>query len=164
VRWRLWVPGKLPGFNEVIQAASTKRAPRAARPAKASGSLYTNMKASWAARVGLEIAVQSARAGDMPERAYFTYLFREENRRRDPSNFTSGGIKIIEDALQEYGFLANDGWHNVLGFASYWVVDPEHVGVTVYADSQRIIPEGEVIALEEELFANGRQRSRVKTG
>jgi hypothetical protein len=64
--------------------------------------------------------------------AYFTYFFTEPNKKRDPSNFTSGAIKLIEDGLQKAGILKNDGWKNVLGISSYWAVDKSCPGVTLY--------------------------------
>ncbi|MBW2675806.1 MAG: hypothetical protein JRD89_20765 [Deltaproteobacteria bacterium] len=69
---------------------------------------------------------------------YFTYFFMEPNKRRDPSNFTSGGIKIIEDALQSAGILKNDGWRNVLGISSYWTVDKDCPGVMLYMTDFRL--------------------------
>lgn len=73
--------------------------------------------------------------------AYFTYFFTEPNRRRDPSNFTSGAIKLIEDGLQKAGILTNDGWRNVLGIASYWKVDKSCPGVMVYLTDYEISTE-----------------------
>jgi len=70
--------------------------------------------------------------------AYFTYIFIEPNKRRDPSNFIAGGIKLIEDGLQEAKILKNDGWKNILGIASYWIMDPECPGVLVLISEHRI--------------------------
>src|SRR4030042_1312982 len=61
----------------------------------------------------------------------FSYLFVEPSKRRDPSNLISGGIKIIEDGLQEAGLLENDGWANVGQISAYWTVNKTRPGVLV---------------------------------
>jgi hypothetical protein len=68
-------------------------------------SKYTDMKAEYGQLVANYAREQQIKP---VEAAYFTYFFMEPNKRRDPSNFTSGGAKIIEDGLQSAGILKND--------------------------------------------------------
>lgn len=99
---QLWIPGRLPGLNEIILASS-----------KRSGkySPYAKLKEQWGGTIAL-----LAHAQNFPRlvgRHDFYYEFLEPNMRRDPSNFIAGGVKIIEDALQLAGLLDGDGWKNV---------------------------------------------------
>jgi hypothetical protein len=63
------------------------------------------------------------------QKGHFSYYFLEPNRRRDPSNFVAGGIKLIEDALQGGLLLTGDGWKNVRSITPFWDVDKENPGV-----------------------------------
>lgn len=124
--YRLWVPGPLPGMNEIIEAKATKFGKgKGWRQADA----YSKMKQVWGERIG-----SLAREQGFPvlQEGHFVYLFREAHRRRDPSNFTAGGHKLIEDGLQQAGFLKNDGWGNVLSIQDKWIVDKARPGVTLF--------------------------------
>lgn len=102
----LTIPARLPGLNEIIDAAAVNR------------FVYRKMKNKWGQTVML-----LARAQGFPpitEPAHFEYEFGEPNRRRDPSNIAAGGIKIIEDALQDAELLPNDSWNWVLSFTAVW--------------------------------------------
>ena len=115
----LWVPGRLPGLNDIIEGG------RGA--GKGTGRAWQHEKRNWEHKIGLLAHVQGLKRFDA---ACFTYLFVEPNKRRDPSNFTAGGVKIIEDALQAF-WVENDGWKHVLGMAKYWLCDPDNPGVFV---------------------------------
>jgi len=65
------------------------------------------------------------------QRVSFVFVWHELHRQRDPDNFTSGGRKIILDALVEAGILANDGWKQIVGWSDQWVVNKEQSGVLV---------------------------------
>lgn len=51
------------------------------------------------------------------------YRFYEPDKRRDKMNIFSFADKVIEDALQEVGVLANDGWKEVLNTTHDFYVD-----------------------------------------
>jgi len=115
---RLWIPGALPGWNELLDAKGT-------RFKGTRKTAYNTLKAR--AQEGI---IYMARAQLRPvTRAHFSYEFHERDRRRDPSNIAGGAIKIIEDALQHAGILKNDGWKCVAGFSVSFVVDKESQGV-----------------------------------
>ena len=108
-------------------------------------SKYSNMKAEYNQLIADLAKNQSLKP---MESAYFTYFFMEPNKRRDPSNFTSGAIKLIEDGLQKAGVLKNDGWNNVLGISTYWTVDELCPGVVVYmTDSIIPVEEAQIMML-----------------
>ena len=64
------------------------------------------------------------------EGRYWGYIFLDLSMRRDPSNIM-GGIKFLEDALQEMGVLKNDGQRDVQGILPIWRVIPGRIGVIV---------------------------------
>lgn len=114
----LWIPGPLPGLNELLDARMrtglTKNGKR--------WNAYSKLKKQWDQRVGMHARSQGFR----PVRsAQFEYVVREPNRRRDPSNIVSGAVKLIEDGLQEAGLLEGDGWKNVLSYRSSWEISDE---------------------------------------
>lgn len=77
------------------------------------------MKREWSVVVGM------VSKGKIQNGAHWTYFHVEPNRRRDPSNFSAGAQKIIEDALQAAGRLEGDGWKHIGGFSHWWAVgDP----------------------------------------
>lgn len=142
---RLWLPGTAPGLNEILDAcvASTGLIKGHKRY-----NAYGQMKATWRDRVCMMARVQKLQP---VECGYFTYLIREPNRRRDPSNIAAGAVKLIEDGLIEAGIIPNDGWACVLGYAPYWVVsDPRHVGVTVFITRRMVLDRADAIWRDEE--------------
>ena len=69
---------------------------------------------------------------------HYVYLFREPNRRRDPSNAIGGGVKIVEDALQAGGYIDGDGWKQIASIQPHWVSCPENPGVSIFWSKTRI--------------------------
>ena len=57
-----------------------------------------------------------------------------KNRRKDPDNISSGGRKIILDALVTAGVLRNDGWKDIEGFSDAFFVDAKDPRVVVQCD------------------------------
>lgn len=123
----LWIPGRLPGLNEIITAKRTKLK-------RGKGDLYSAMKARYGGAV--KLLAQSAQIPEL-EAVHLFYVFVEPNRMRDPSNFVGGGMKIIEDGLQDAGVLANDGWKQILSFEARWFSRVERPGVGVYLSAAK---------------------------
>ena len=116
----LWIPGRLPGWNELLDA-------KGVRFKGTHKTAYDTLKAKAQERI-----IFLARAQLKPiDRAFFRYEFHEPDRRRDPSNVASGALKVVEDALRYAGILKNDGWANVAGFSFSFIVDEESQGVMV---------------------------------
>lgn len=97
----LWVPGQMPGLNDLIAAA---------KGFGGRGVAYAKLKKQWTETVwGL------AKRERLPyfERASFAFEWRESSRRRDPDNVAAGGRKIILDGLVLANVLPGDGWAHV---------------------------------------------------
>ena len=121
---RLFIPGPLPGLNEIINAKGNAYG--------GGASAYTKMKKQWCGTIALLAHSQGIKTIGS---GHFTYLFRERDKRRDPSNIAAGAVKLIEDGLQTAGLLENDGWKQVLGFSHHFMVDAKHPGCTVFVFS-----------------------------
>ena len=136
-----WLPERVPSRNEL----DDMRIRTATRFSNKKGrnvrwNAYSDFKRKFHGRVAIHAKAQGIEPA--PEPAVFTYVFFEPDRRRDPSNFTSSGQKLIEDALQQCGVLAGDGWKHVAGFRHYWshVEHKSHAGCGVFI-ARYLIPE-----------------------
>ena len=120
----LWIPGQLPGLNEIIDAAS--------KHGRSWGGKRWNM---WTARKKIEehkIGLCILRVKLKPvDRAFFRFDWCEPDRKRDPDNISAGGRKVILDALVRNGILHNDGWRDIAGWTDAFRMDKKEVGVTV---------------------------------
>lgn len=111
----LWIPGPLPGLNELLDARMRTGLAKGGKRWNA----YSKLKKAWGARIGLQARSQGFR----PVRSgQFEYVIHEPNKRRDPSNIVGGAVKLIEDGLQEAKLLEGDGWKNVLSYRLEWEV------------------------------------------
>ncbi len=119
--FRLWVPGPLPGENEIIAAA---------KGFGGRGIGYSTMKKAWTLAVA-----QAALRANLPllARARFTLIWHERAKRRNPDNIAAG-IKFILDGLVSAGVLQNDGWGEIASWSNEFVVDKEFPGVEVVID------------------------------
>ncbi len=107
----LWIPGPLPGLNEIINSKRSRWG------GNADG--YSALKKKWNQKIAL--ASRVAKLSPV-KAARFVYEIREVNKRRDPSNIVSAVLKLVEDGLICAGILSNDGWKQVLGYTVRWCV------------------------------------------
>ena len=115
---KLIIPGRLPGLNEIIAAERTNKYKGAALKRDA-GALVS-------------ACIRQQLQGYRPRTPVeMRYLWIEPNRRRDKDNISSGGRKIIQDALVRCGVLADDGWPEISGFSDAFGVDKGHPRVEV---------------------------------
>lgn len=120
IRCEFFIPGPLPGLNELIDARMRR---------KGKWNAYSDLKRQWEGIIG---AV--ARVADVPEfpsTVQIWYEFHEPTTRRDPSNVVAGGIKLIEDALVKLGRLKGDGWKVMKAFYPTWRHSKDRPGVRV---------------------------------
>lgn len=122
---KLDIPTVLPGLNEIIDArVAGKRSDNRLWYGK-----WAKMKRHWEGLICLFVRQQGF---SCPDGGHFTYILREPNRRRDPSNVLAGAMKLIEDALQKEGVLPGDGWQHVHSIRAVTVHDKQNPGVSVH--------------------------------
>lgn len=108
--YKLIISGKLPGLNEYIKAERTHR--QAAAKLKKQTQEYI----TWFIRTQLK--------GVKIDRPVFMeYTWIEPDKRRDKSNISAYGRKVIEDALVRAKVIVNDGWAHIKGFSDVFDVD-----------------------------------------
>lgn len=122
---RLFIPGRLPGLNEILDAKASFD-PRQRGRFRQNG--YASLKRRWTAEIILQAHRQRLRPVACP-RLRFTWV--EPNRRRDKDNIAAGGRKIILDALVRGGFLGGDAWKDYLDWQDIFTMDPDRPGVLV---------------------------------
>lgn len=104
------IPGRLPGLNEYVEAERRNR--------------FKAAKMKRDAQDWVILCVKKAMRGVHIQRpVYIRYYWHEPNRRRDKSNVSGYGRKVIEDALVEAGVLADDGWDEIEGFEDRYFLD-----------------------------------------
>ncbi len=116
-REELWIPGRMPGMNEIIHWSASRYRGE-----------YNKHKKKWQGLIRT-LAVRVLKP--WPDGAHFHYELVEPNRKRDPSNACAGAQKFIEDALVQAGLLPNDGWKHVLSVRHSWRVHATVYGVRV---------------------------------
>ena len=119
VKFTIW--GTLPGMNEVI--AENRRNYHAGAKLKKE----TQYLVVTAARKGLK---KWKATGPV----WMRYKWFEPNKKRDKDNIAGGGRKIIQDALVEAGYLRNDGWNEIKGFADEFYIDKGEPRVEIYIE------------------------------
>ncbi len=116
----LWVPGPLPGLNEIIAAAKSGRG---------KGNAYSRLKADWTQSVWAHAKAAHLRLMETPVRIGFLWV--EKDRRRDPDNVAAGGRKLILDGLVKAGVLSDDGSHEIQSWTDTFTVGKKSPGVHV---------------------------------
>lgn len=134
---RLWIPGPLPGLNDLIDARMVQGG--AGRHGK-RWNAYSDLKAKWEMRIYTYVTQQ--RFPRLDGAFYYAYVIREPNKRRDPSNVIAGAVKIIEDGLKGTLKRAQDGWKHVAGIEPYVLEVTKDIppGVTLYVRQEYRLP------------------------
>lgn len=109
MQYKLTIPGRLPGLNELIEAERTNRYKGA------------QLKKDAERRICAEIRRQ-LHGVHIRKPVVMRYLWVEPDRRRDRDNIAAGR-KFVQDALVRCKVLQNDGWKEIAGFADDWAVD-----------------------------------------
>lgn len=95
-----FVPGPLPGMNEMLDARGLGKRTGAKRPNR-----YNDLKRKWETQICFEIARRRIRP--ITSRAMLEFFWCEPHRKRDPDNIAAGK-KLILDSLVIAGILPND--------------------------------------------------------
>ena len=113
----VFIPGPMPGMNELIGAANRSR------------FQYAAMKKSWTEVVHIHALASKLRRAESP--VAVSFIWRERDRRRDIDNVAGGGSKLVLDGLVKAGVLAGDGWRDVYSIDHLFQVDAKNPGVLV---------------------------------
>lgn len=117
MRYKLTIPGTLPGLNDYTDMNRKNRYAAAQMKKKTQQLIaYCIMQQLRGVRF------------EKPVRIAFTW--HEPNRKRDKDNIAFAK-KFIFDALVEIGVIPNDGWKNVDSFSDDFSVDNENPRVEV---------------------------------
>lgn len=135
----LWVPSRLPGLNDLLNAKGTIRG---------QWNGYNAQKCIWYGQVAL---LCRAKGIQRQEPGFGTFLFAEPNTKRDPDNIVAGGVKLLLDSLVGADVLPGDGWRDNLGFAGYWTHRPSRPGCLVHWGSEILTKDAMLALLEKEL-------------
>lgn len=118
-----FVPGTLPGLNEIIAAAKVRRGP---------WNQYSDMKR----KLTQEILVVIFKAKLQPmDSCFVTFTWGTPNRKRDLDNIACGK-KFVLDALVKANIIGNDNWRYLHGFKDLFKVDKHFPGVLVQLDGE----------------------------
>lgn len=112
----IWIPGKLPGQNDIIAACKARTGRRTT-----TGGLedrYSIMKRAHSGDIGLLVRVMGNKPFDRPVRVHC--LWYEENGRRDPDN-VAAGVKFVLDGLVKGGLIQDDSPKWVVGIDNDYV-------------------------------------------
>jgi hypothetical protein len=123
----LWIPGPLPGMNEIIDLRG-QRGRRRSKTGK-RWDPWNSVKSRWEKVIQGSVQVYQVRP---QEKAWIWFIWVERGRRRDPDNITAGGRKIILDGLVRAGVLPDDRWKQILGWKDDFAVNKIRPGVMVY--------------------------------
>jgi Holliday junction resolvase RusA-like endonuclease len=99
--YKLTIPGRLPGMNEINNDNRTHWAVGAKHKKELTEGVAWIIRAQFKKQIG---------------KAIYSFKWIEPNERRDPDNISAGGRKVFFDAMQSAGYIANDGWKQVAGF------------------------------------------------
>jgi len=114
--YKMTIPGRLPGLNEMINTARTNRY-KAAEEKKEFTKLC-----SYYSKIYHIPPVQKPICIDV------TWI--EKNKKRDLDNI-SCGIKYILDGLQDSGVIGGDGWKFVYGIVHHFKTDNNEPRIVV---------------------------------
>lgn len=106
----LFIPGPLPGMNEMLNAHGTGGGGK--------GNGYARAKKKWTNDIALLAKVHKLRP---MERVRLRFVWHEKHRQRNPDNIAAGK-KLVIDGLVVAKVLRNDGWDQIAGFVDDWRV------------------------------------------
>lgn len=109
MKYTLTIPGRLPGLNEIVEAA------RSGKYVGAQQKKDTETLIMWYIRAQLH-DIKITRPVKL------THFWYEPSKRRDKDNIVAGK-KFIWDSLVRSGVLKNDGWKEIEDFRDYVLVD-----------------------------------------
>ena len=123
IKAEIFIPWVLPGKNEIVAASKILVGKN-----KKKYSKYNEFKRKWTNHIAWVFKMEH-----IPKfkNVRLEFLWKEPNRRRDPSNVRHGDAFIL-DGMVEAGVIKNDTQRYVKGFKDEFCVDKENPGVWIY--------------------------------
>ena len=121
----LFIPGPLPGMNELLAAKRQRRG--------RGQDAYGKLKRVWHDAVLAAVLQEKVRP---MKSVKVSFGWLEPTRRRDPDNIAGGGQKLVLDGLVHAGVLENDGWQQVEAINHEFHHAPAKPGVIVSLDGE----------------------------
>ena len=115
----VWIPGRMPGENEIIKAAKS---------GKGKGNAYSRLKKKWTDYIAA--IFQDCQIEPMGIIS-LVFVWVEKNKKRDKDNITAAK-KFIFDGMQQAGVIPNDGWGNIATWQDCFEINPYSPGVKVF--------------------------------
>jgi hypothetical protein len=113
----VWIPGPLPGMNEMIAAA---------KGSGGRGRAYSAMKKKWSAEAASRAIGKERHLG----RVLVSFAWYEPNRKRDLDN-VAAAKKFILDGLVTAGVIKSDGWSTIAALEDDFYVNENRPGCLV---------------------------------
>lgn len=107
-----FIPGPLPGMNEIIDAAKTFRNIPSKNIRRPYNRLYkyTEFKEKWNTYIKARIG-----KSEPMKKIWINFIWIEPDRKRDPDNIAAAK-KFILDGMILAGLIKNDGWNEIAGW------------------------------------------------
>lgn len=122
------IPGKLPTLNEIINAS------------KGNKYAYVAMKDKAINTVGWTFR-QAMPGQEAPQKADYVFTWYCKDKRTDKDNIMAGQ-KFVFDALQQIGFIKNDGWKQIGNVSHRFEIDKANPRIEI-----------EIIEIKEDIGA-----------
>lgn len=119
MRYKITIPGRLPGLNDFLNKAKSRKGKIIANAQKKS--IEEDIRAIALTQLGLT---------KFKEPVTINYKWIEPNKRRDLDNIAFGK-KFINDALVGAGMLKNDGWSNIKAISDEFGFDRDNPRIEV---------------------------------
>lgn len=110
----LFIPGRLPGMNEIINENRSNKFAGAKTKKELTNDIGMLAKTN----------LHQCRS------VFIEFHWIEPNKKRDPDNIAAGR-KFILDGLVKGGILRNDGWKEVKGWEDKFFTDKLNPGVLI---------------------------------
>ena len=121
---------KIPGLNEMLNAAKNTYRISSRTSTRAIYSRYENMKKLWIGKIVKVIKEANITPVD---KCHLELIWAETSKRRDPDNIAAF-IKFILDGMQAAEIITNDGWNQILGWDNNFIIEDKR-SVTVRINS-----------------------------
>lgn len=100
----IWIPGRLPGENEIIDAAKSGRG---------KNNAYSRMKHQWTDHIAALVSECNLPAMKLIK---VKFVWFESGRQRDPDNIAAGA-KFCFDGMVQAGLIPKDTRQHVIAFS-----------------------------------------------